>query len=315
MPAPERAQANSSTTSLALMTMLVALAAFAVGRSHTLEGFDMLQILVSGIEAMTQHNGLSACADDMRRFVREYPLSTYLVLGRTVLVPSQPTFHARVKNAYCAMRNALWCAAADDGRDNPRGCDTRRLFCLLAQRVASAGGPHRHHESMPPMAAAGTKSLWFGDTGAAMAYVTRASMAVAGSLRPNLTVIVNAIGTATPKCRCDVDLPLRRDKGCVVQLRLTDVLVLTQQRISQPHQTRAPSQGSPRGFASTGDVQTSVAFAARRQHHSSIQRRSPRGARASSHGHGIPRRREAWQSRSHGRSTNVGGAPARAIQP
>eukprot|EP00965_Chrysotila_dentata_P045476 1510623-Pleurochrysis_carterae.AAC.1 len=51
-------------------------------------------------------------------------------------------------------------------------------------------------------------------------------MAVAGSVHANSTLIVTANETTRPKRRCDVDLPLRTDKGAVVMLRLKNVLVL-----------------------------------------------------------------------------------------
>eukprot|EP00965_Chrysotila_dentata_P145187 4795167-Pleurochrysis_carterae.AAC.1 len=50
-------------------------------------------------------------------------------------------------------------------------------------------------------------------------------MAVTGSVHANNTLIAMANGTARPKYRCDVDLPLRTDKGAVVTLRLKNVLV------------------------------------------------------------------------------------------
>eukprot|EP00965_Chrysotila_dentata_P053158 1764040-Pleurochrysis_carterae.AAC.1 len=56
--------------------------------------------------------------------------------------------------------------------------------------------------------------------------VTDISMAVAGSVHANSTLIITANGTTRPKHRCDVDLPLRTDKGAVVMLRLKNVLVL-----------------------------------------------------------------------------------------
>eukprot|EP00965_Chrysotila_dentata_P254165 6211781-Pleurochrysis_carterae.AAC.4 len=73
-------------------------------------------------------------------------------------------------------------------------------------------------------AAAGAKTMWLGDTGAGMHCVTSMSLAVKGSLRPNSTIIVTANGTTTPKYRCDVDIPLRTDKGVLVIIRLKDVL-------------------------------------------------------------------------------------------
>eukprot|EP00965_Chrysotila_dentata_P057572 1909678-Pleurochrysis_carterae.AAC.1 len=71
--------------------------------------------------------------------------------------------------------------------------------------------------SMPAMTAAGAES-WGHSSGAGMHCVTSASMAVAGTLRSNTTLIVTANGTTRPKHRCDVDVPLRTDKGSVVLL-------------------------------------------------------------------------------------------------
>eukprot|EP00965_Chrysotila_dentata_P049136 1629757-Pleurochrysis_carterae.AAC.1 len=56
--------------------------------------------------------------------------------------------------------------------------------------------------------------------------VTNTALAVKGSLRCNSTLIVTANGTTTPKYRCDVDIPLRTDKGAAVNMRLQNVLVL-----------------------------------------------------------------------------------------
>eukprot|EP00965_Chrysotila_dentata_P004560 148314-Pleurochrysis_carterae.AAC.1 len=67
--------------------------------------------------------------------------------------------------------------------------------------------------SMPAHAASGAKAMWLGDTGAGMHCVTSATLAVKGSLRTNSTLIMTANGTTTPKFRCDIDLPLRTDKG------------------------------------------------------------------------------------------------------
>eukprot|EP00965_Chrysotila_dentata_P249641 6208997-Pleurochrysis_carterae.AAC.1 len=79
---------------------------------------------------------------------------------------------------------------------------------------------------MPTMAASGAKTMWLGETGAGMHCVTNISRAVKVILRPNSTLIVTANGTTTPKYRCDMDIPLRTDKGVVVNMRLRDVLVL-----------------------------------------------------------------------------------------
>eukprot|EP00965_Chrysotila_dentata_P248782 6208536-Pleurochrysis_carterae.AAC.1 len=68
--------------------------------------------------------------------------------------------------------------------------------------------------------------MWLGDTGAGMHCVTNVSLAMKGSLRPNNTLIVTANGTTTSKYRCDVDIPLRTDKGIFVNIRLQNVLVL-----------------------------------------------------------------------------------------
>eukprot|EP00965_Chrysotila_dentata_P013158 434025-Pleurochrysis_carterae.AAC.1 len=56
--------------------------------------------------------------------------------------------------------------------------------------------------------------------------VTNISLAVKGSTRPNHTLVVTAKGTTTPKHRCDVDIPLRTDKGDIISITLRNVLVL-----------------------------------------------------------------------------------------
>eukprot|EP00965_Chrysotila_dentata_P172437 5690216-Pleurochrysis_carterae.AAC.1 len=80
--------------------------------------------------------------------------------------------------------------------------------------------------STPAFAASGANTMGLGDTGAGMHCVTSKSLAVEGSLRPNSTIIVTANGTTAPKYRCDVDIPLRTDKGVVVSIRLKNMLVL-----------------------------------------------------------------------------------------
>eukprot|EP00965_Chrysotila_dentata_P125947 4162811-Pleurochrysis_carterae.AAC.1 len=77
------------------------------------------------------------------------------------------------------------------------------------------------------MGAMGAKTMWLGDTGAGMHCATYTSLAVKGSLRTNTTVIVTANGKTTPKYRCDVDLPLRTNKGDTIAIRLKNVLVLS----------------------------------------------------------------------------------------
>eukprot|EP00965_Chrysotila_dentata_P094177 3113574-Pleurochrysis_carterae.AAC.1 len=92
----------------------------------------------------------------------------------------------------------------------------------VAQQVYSTA-----MQSLPAGAAPiNAKSKWLGDTGARMHCITDVRMAVAGSVHANSTLIVTANGTTRPKYRCDVDLPLRTDKGAVVTLRLKNVLVL-----------------------------------------------------------------------------------------
>eukprot|EP00965_Chrysotila_dentata_P125470 4148331-Pleurochrysis_carterae.AAC.8 len=81
-------------------------------------------------------------------------------------------------------------------------------------------------QSKLAVAASGAKTMWLGDTGAGMHCVTNILLAVKGSLRPNSTLILTTNGTTTPKYRCDVDIPLRTDKGIVVNMRLQHVLVL-----------------------------------------------------------------------------------------
>eukprot|EP00965_Chrysotila_dentata_P139107 4600166-Pleurochrysis_carterae.AAC.1 len=79
---------------------------------------------------------------------------------------------------------------------------------------------------MPAMAATGAKTMWLGDTAAGMHCVTKTALGVKGSLRHNSTLIVTVNGTTTPKYRCDVDIPLRTDKGAAINMWLQNVLVL-----------------------------------------------------------------------------------------
>eukprot|EP00965_Chrysotila_dentata_P170635 5633260-Pleurochrysis_carterae.AAC.1 len=51
-------------------------------------------------------------------------------------------------------------------------------------------------------------------------------MAAAGNVHANSTFIATANGTTGPKYRCQIDLPLRADRGAGITLRLNNVLVL-----------------------------------------------------------------------------------------
>eukprot|EP00965_Chrysotila_dentata_P241717 6204442-Pleurochrysis_carterae.AAC.2 len=210
-----------------------------------------MQMLAGGIKALLQNESISESFKGLRRAVRKYPLSSYLALATKGPVSSQPTFHAQVKHAFqsitASCRNLTGARAAEMRRNLPHGFTIIRSMLLLLMAAISRGDAAFANsfanlrdatqaqaihaavmQSMPAMAAAEAKSMWLGDTGAGMHCVTSASMAVAGSLRPNTTLIVTANGTTMPKHRCDVDLPLRTDKGSVVMLlRLTEVLVLS----------------------------------------------------------------------------------------
>eukprot|EP00965_Chrysotila_dentata_P001254 40872-Pleurochrysis_carterae.AAC.1 len=97
-------------------------------------------------------------------------------------------------------------AAFNDHFVHVRGeAETQAIFTLVLQ-------------SMPAMAASGAKTMWLGDTGAGMHCVINTSRE--GEPMPQHTLIVTANGTTTPKYRCDVDVPLRTDKGVIVYMRL-----------------------------------------------------------------------------------------------
>eukprot|EP00965_Chrysotila_dentata_P158572 5237936-Pleurochrysis_carterae.AAC.1 len=47
------------------------------------------------------------CADEARRIMRAYPLTTYLVMAMVVIVSSQPSTHTRFYGAYRAILERL----------------------------------------------------------------------------------------------------------------------------------------------------------------------------------------------------------------
>eukprot|EP00965_Chrysotila_dentata_P216138 6189197-Pleurochrysis_carterae.AAC.1 len=80
---------------------------------------------------------------------------------------------------------------------------------------------------MPIVASvAGSKATWIDDAFAGMHCVTDVSLAITGSVRTNNTIIVTANGTTKPKYRCDINLPLRSDKGGIEHLHIRGVLFL-----------------------------------------------------------------------------------------
>eukprot|EP00965_Chrysotila_dentata_P139355 4607726-Pleurochrysis_carterae.AAC.2 len=54
-------------------------------------------------------------------------------------------------------------------------------------------------QSMPAMAPSSARTMWLGDTGAGMHYVTNVSLAVKGSIRPNNTLNITANGTSSAR--------------------------------------------------------------------------------------------------------------------
>eukprot|EP00965_Chrysotila_dentata_P088978 2937435-Pleurochrysis_carterae.AAC.2 len=61
----------------------------------------------TGIEIQKVYNKTMDCADEARRIMRVYPLTTYLVTALVVIISSQPSTHARVHGADRAILERL----------------------------------------------------------------------------------------------------------------------------------------------------------------------------------------------------------------
>eukprot|EP00965_Chrysotila_dentata_P031862 1062448-Pleurochrysis_carterae.AAC.1 len=61
----------------------------------------------TGIDIQEIYTKTSAHADEARRFMRAYPLTTYLAMALVVIVSSQPSTHARIHDTYRAALETL----------------------------------------------------------------------------------------------------------------------------------------------------------------------------------------------------------------
>eukprot|EP00965_Chrysotila_dentata_P109673 3624495-Pleurochrysis_carterae.AAC.1 len=73
----------------------------------------------TGIEIQKAYNKTAIYADEARRVMRAYPLTTYLVMAMALIISLQPSTHARIYGAYraiqlrlCAFNRGLARAAA-----------------------------------------------------------------------------------------------------------------------------------------------------------------------------------------------------------
>eukprot|EP00965_Chrysotila_dentata_P209181 6185150-Pleurochrysis_carterae.AAC.4 len=234
------------------MTAMMTLVAFASGRVQTFEGFEARQFAKSGLGATAAFQRTKVVtAGASRRMFCDHLLLSYTVMAAVILLSAQPTTHARLANLW----RTVWEGAQVIGRGSGRAAEARRnllhglatcgmLLVLMAfinygdaaftnhfvrnrgasktESIYTAAMQSMPTGSMPTCA----KAMWLGDTGAEMHCVTNVAMAVEGSVRANITLIMTANGTTWPKYRCKVDLPLRTTKGHVTALRLTNILVL-----------------------------------------------------------------------------------------
>eukprot|EP00965_Chrysotila_dentata_P183484 6058838-Pleurochrysis_carterae.AAC.1 len=81
MPPPEPTQRNGSTIAWILLATAAIAVAFAAGQTHLLEGTSMIKMPKTGIEIQKAYNMTTDCADEARRIMRAYPLTTYLVMA------------------------------------------------------------------------------------------------------------------------------------------------------------------------------------------------------------------------------------------
>eukprot|EP00965_Chrysotila_dentata_P135928 4493313-Pleurochrysis_carterae.AAC.1 len=62
----------------------------------------------TSIEIQKAYNKTAIYADEARRVMRAYPLTTYLVMAMAVIISSQPSTHARIYGAYRAILDRLY---------------------------------------------------------------------------------------------------------------------------------------------------------------------------------------------------------------
>eukprot|EP00965_Chrysotila_dentata_P099151 3278426-Pleurochrysis_carterae.AAC.1 len=60
-----------------------------------------------GIDVQKAYNKTAIYADEARRVMRAYPLTTYLVMAMAVIISSQPSTHAVIYGAYRAIQERL----------------------------------------------------------------------------------------------------------------------------------------------------------------------------------------------------------------
>eukprot|EP00965_Chrysotila_dentata_P008464 275706-Pleurochrysis_carterae.AAC.1 len=76
MPPPERTRRNSLTIAWVLLATAAISIAFAVGQMRVLEGSGMIQMPGTGINVHKAYNKTAIYADEARRVMRAYPLTT-----------------------------------------------------------------------------------------------------------------------------------------------------------------------------------------------------------------------------------------------
>eukprot|EP00965_Chrysotila_dentata_P106801 3528299-Pleurochrysis_carterae.AAC.1 len=184
------------------MSMLMTLAAFAIGSTRTPEGWTAAKLVEDGIGVITNLPKARTIASAARRVVYSYPILTYVAMATIIIISSQPATHARMANA---VRSAIdgaytlgkWLALMAQMRRNiPHGVATCSILlavmalisygdAAVEDRFASVSDERVAQQvystamqSLPAGAIPiNAKSMWLGDTGAGMHCVTDIRMA------------------------------------------------------------------------------------------------------------------------------------------
>eukprot|EP00965_Chrysotila_dentata_P079524 2622342-Pleurochrysis_carterae.AAC.1 len=82
------------------MSMLMTLAAFAVGSTRTLEGWTAAKLVEDGIGVITYLPNTRAIASAARHVVCSYPTVTYVAMATIIIISLQPATQARMANAW-----------------------------------------------------------------------------------------------------------------------------------------------------------------------------------------------------------------------
>eukprot|EP00965_Chrysotila_dentata_P011999 394019-Pleurochrysis_carterae.AAC.1 len=81
--------------------------AFTIGRSNALEGFESMQLPAIGTGNSQIYERSADFANDTRRLMKEYFLTSYVIMAIVVITSSQPSTHGRIGDAYHTIRKGV----------------------------------------------------------------------------------------------------------------------------------------------------------------------------------------------------------------